>query len=296
LTQVSSYWVAAHLTGIFQIKDESLDVLHRGSRGAGVSINRGVTTTISKTKSSHIEIIFNGIKKAASEAVVTSCIIKLLVSDPESLKLQITHNFEVPLSSGYGASAAGALGTAFALNDVLELGLSEIECFQTAHKAEVLSKSGLGDVIGLYQGGLEIRMEEGAPGIGKTIPMSNNTDWKVATVHFGTLPTSEVLTNASKRKIINKFGSEAISKLVSDPHFGNFIQLSSIFTNEVELWTPRMKDQIQNLPSSVTGAQIMLGEAFFIFYRHESDLKKINIPDSQINKETICQTTVVRRS
>jgi len=51
-----------HLTGFFQICDESTDPLHVGSRGAGVSLSQGVTTTvkIDESSTSSIEIKING--------------------------------------------------------------------------------------------------------------------------------------------------------------------------------------------------------------------------------------------
>ncbi|UCE14246.1 MAG: hypothetical protein JSV04_03480 [Candidatus Heimdallarchaeota archaeon] len=295
MTQAVSYWVAAHLTGLFEIKDKAENELYRGSRGAGVSISRGVTTTIKCIKSSKIEIFFNGVRKSPSETLVTNKVVELLLPQTNRSNLRISHNFEVPLSSGYGASAAGAIGTAFALNTLLELGLPNLELFQVAHKAEVLTKSGLGDVIGLYQGGLEVRLKEGAPGIGSTIPLKNSPGWKIATVHFGSLSTSLVLSNPQQRKAVNDAGSELISKLISRPYFDNFIELSAAFTKKVKLWSPQLKKSIENLPPTVIGSQIMLGEAFFVFYHDKRDLVDIKIPKSQLNKETICQNTILRR-
>ncbi|MHA2248102.1 MAG: pantoate kinase [Candidatus Hodarchaeales archaeon] len=289
-----SYWVASHLTGIFEIKDEPNDLLQQGSRGAGLSISRGVITKVSRVEHSNIEIFFDGIKKTALEAAVTSRVIRILLPEKKQSNLRIIHNFEVPISSGYGATAASALGTAFALNDLLGLEKSKLELFQVAHKAEVLTKSGLGDVIGLYQGGLEIRLKEGAPGIGKTMPFKNLNGWKVATVHLGTLSTSEVLSNPHKRKVVNNAGRELISMLISHPDFYNFIKLSAIFSEKVNLWSPRLQRYVKNLPETVLGSQIMLGEAFFVFFRDRNDLTQINFPITQINEETICQNTVVR--
>ena len=294
MTDDASYWVASHLTGIFEIKDESVDLLQQGSRGAGLSINRGVVTTVSRANLSDVEIFFDGVKKTAKEAVVTTSVLEILLPKKKRSGLRIIHNYEVPLSSGYGASAAGAVGTAFALNDFLGLGLSKLELFQVAHKAEVLAKSGLGDVIALYQGGLEIRLKEGAPGIGKTMPFNNFNGWKVATVHLGTLSTSEVLSNPQKRKAVNDAGKKLISKLISHPNFDNFIKLSAIFTKNANLWSPQLQKFVKNLPQTVVGSQIMLGEASFIFYRNKSDLKQINMPIAQINEEIICQKTVVK--
>ncbi len=295
MTDDVSYWVAAHLTGIFEIKDESNDILTKGSRGAGLCINRGVITTIHQSKCSQIEIFFNGVKQKDTEAAITTRVLEILLPQQLRSNLRVSHDFEIPLSSGYGASAAGAVGTAFALNDFFGLGLSEIELLQVAHKAEVLIRSGLGDVIGLFQGGLELRLKEGAPGIGRTMPITNTNGWKVATIHFGPLSTFEVLSNPLKRKAVNDAGRGLISKLISKPQFEHFIRLSAIFSEKANLWSPQLRKSVQSLPATVVGAQIMLGEAFFVFYREDADLAKIKVPMAQINKEIICQKTIVRR-
>jgi pantoate kinase len=295
LTDVVSYWIASHLTGIFEIRDDSNDLLRKGSKGAGLSINRGVITTAKVTSDLDVKISFNGKEIPITEAEVTAQVIEFLLPEKDRINLRIEHIFQVPLSSGYGASAAGAIGTAYAVNDLLELGLSELELFQIAHKAEVLTKSGLGDVIGLYQGGLEIRLREGAPGFGETMSFDNLNGWKVATVHLGTLPTSEVLSNQHKRKKVNEAGRKVMSKLISSPSFSNFIKQSAAFTTKVNLWSNKLQECIRNLPKSVIGTQIMLGEAIFIFYHEPSDLEGIEIPVSQVYPETICYNTVVKR-
>ncbi len=295
MTDDVSYWVASHLTGIFEIIDSSKDLLRKGSRGAGLSINRGVITTINLTNHSNVKIFFDGREKNETEAAITTKIIELLLPQKEKSNLRVKYNFQVPLSSGYGASAAGAIGTAFALNDLLELGLSELELFQMAHRAEVLTRSGLGDVIGLHQGGLEIRLREGAPGIGETMPFENSDGWKVATAHLGTLPTSEVLSNRHKRKAVNEAGRELISELILHPNFSNFVKFSAAFSTKANLWSKRLQDYIRHLPKSVVGSQIMLGEALFIFYHDYDDLGDIKIPGTQIHAETICHDTIVKR-
>ncbi|UCG00887.1 MAG: GHMP kinase [Candidatus Heimdallarchaeota archaeon] len=295
MTDEVSYWVASHLTGIFEIRDSSSDILKKGSRGAGLSINRGVITTIGLSKHSGVQIFFDGREKIKTEAVVTSKVIEILLPKKEEVNLKVEHNFQVPLSSGYGASAAGAVGTAFALNDLLELGLSELELLKVAHQAEVITRSGLGDVIGLYQGGLEIRLKEGAPGIGKTMSFTNSGGWKVATVHLGKLPTSEVLSDNRKRETVNEAGRELISELISRPTFSNFVKLSAAFSAKTNLWSKRLQNHVRNLPHSVVGSQIMLGEAFFIFYHDSDDLKEIKVFGTQIHQETICQDTIVKR-
>ena len=294
MTQDISYWVAAHLTGIFQIKDENNDLLRCGSRGAGVSINRGVITTASKSKSSSVKYFFNGIETERGKALVSSKVVEILIPRTKQTDFRLDYKFEIPLSSGYGASAAGAVGTAFAINDLFDLGRSNLELFQIAHQAEVITKSGLGDVIGLFQGGLEIRTKEGAPGFGKTLPIKNSNRWEIATVHLGSLKTSIILSNPQKREAVNVAGEKLIKDLISNPTMDNFVVLAADFTEKVNLWSPRLKKYIKNLPENIIGAQIMLGESLFLFYQQESDLKLSNIPHNMINKETICQQPVLK--
>ena len=133
MTQEALYWVAAHLTGIFQIKDENPDILKRGSRGAGISITRGVRTSVKRVTSFPIKYYFDGIDIEAKKALVSSKVVEILLPEPDRNSIQINHEFEVPLSAGYGASAAGAVGTAFCLNELFKLGLTEVEIFQAAH-------------------------------------------------------------------------------------------------------------------------------------------------------------------
>ena len=59
-------------------------------------------------------------------------------------KITINHEIEFPVSAGFGASGAGALSTAFALNELLGEIYEPLKCGQIAHEAEVMNKTGLG--------------------------------------------------------------------------------------------------------------------------------------------------------
>ncbi|MFX1538263.1 MAG: hypothetical protein ACFFDI_29045, partial [Promethearchaeota archaeon] len=60
------------------------------------------------------------------------------------------------------------------------------------------------------------------------------------------------------------------------------------------LWSKKLHEYIRNLPTSVIGSQIMLGEAFFIFYHENGDLENIKIPGFHIHPEIICHNTIVK--
>ena len=76
---------------------------------------------------------------------------------------------------------------------------------------------------------------------------------------------------------------------------GTQLRYKKDFSVKRNLWSQRLQRFIRNLPQSVVGSQIMLGEALFIFYHDCDDLKDIKAPDTQIQAETICHDTIVRR-
>ena len=139
-----------HITGFFQIFDYSPQPLLIGSRGAGVSLTKGVETKVrveSASKSS-IEIMINGDSTQhfeVSEHVARAALSLYKGSFPtKNARLTVEHKTDVPVGAGFGSSGAAALSLAFALNQALGLNLSRIEAAQLAHIADAECKTGLG--------------------------------------------------------------------------------------------------------------------------------------------------------
>ena len=295
MTKKVTYWIASHLTGFFEIVDQASDPLLRGSRGAGLSIGRGVTTSILASDDPNIQIYFDANIIGYEKAAITTKVIDLLLPQHEKKHFQVQHQFEVPLSAGYGASAAGALGCAFALNDFFNLGYSKLALFQVAHRAEVLLKSGLGDILGLYQGGLEIRTKPGAPGFGETMAFTNEEEWKLATTSLGSISTADILSDSEKREVVSCTGYRGMRDLLQKPTFTEFIRLSQRFTESVGLMSPNLRKFTNLLDKGIETAQIMLGNSLFLFYKEQAIIDDLKHSTSGIIQEEICQETVIRR-
>lgn len=285
-----AWWVASHLTGFFTIHNESLSLIHKGSRGAGFNISRGVITTMKVSPDNKHHIHFNDKKVPLEQAEVSLNVIKSFFSQFELQNhISIFHSFDVPLSSGFGASAAGALGTSLALNSLYNLNLSKQEIFAIAHQAEILGGGGLGDIIGLYQGGYEIRTKEGAPGIGQTLPMEVDKDYKIATVSFGKMPTGHVIKDEQWKKIINREGTKVYQQFVKNPDITNFVNVSQKFSLETRLATKEVKNFYKQYSDrDIKVSQIMLGNGVFLFYTDEREIQ--GIPN--VIKEKICFNTI----
>jgi len=287
---MDGYWVASHITGFFIICNEHPDSLYKGSKGAGFSISRGVKTLVEFSEDKKNHFFFNDNEVDINIANVSSHVLKRISAN---LKLEtginIYHFFEVPLSSGYGASAAGAVGTAFALNDLLDLGLKEKKLLAIAHIAEVEEGGGLGDVIGLYEGGWEYRVREGAPFIGKTERMKVEDEYKIATISFGDLPTQHVIKNEEWKKRINTIGVKAFELFIKNPTVTNFVKQSLYFSVNSKLETNEIKNfRLTYQDRELFMSQIMLGNCIFILYKKNKELPEI----PGVVKEKICTETI----
>ncbi|MHA1198304.1 MAG: pantoate kinase [Candidatus Heimdallarchaeaceae archaeon] len=288
---MSKFWVASHITGIFTIEDEHPDPLQKGSLGAGFSISRGTTTWVESSDDNKNHFFFNGREVSSEEANISNYILDYIQELSKSqTAISIFHEFEVPLSCGFGASASGALGSVLALNEHLDLDLSKPNLFQIAHRAEVINGGGLGDVIGLLQGGWEYRTKAGAPGIGEAKNILENS-YKVATLNLGPIETKAVIKNEKWKQQINKVGQLFLSSFFNKPSISDFATISKQFAITSYLATPDVIQLIQDLESEdcLTG-QIMLGNGIFLIYKNRSALSSI---DNYIEEE-ICYNTIKR--
>jgi hypothetical protein len=64
----------------------------------------------------------------------------------------------------------------------------------------------------------------------------------------------------------------------------------------VQLWSSQLLTILDTLPDNIIGAQIMLGDALFLFYHEEDDLADVKISPDLIQPEEICSETIKRLS
>ena len=212
-------WVPSHITGFFAAKRQD-DPRLSGSIGCGLCLDLGATTSIEGSEET--EIFLNGV---VSEAPVTRYVVEELAKEPVRVKTEL----DMPFGSGFGASGAGALGCAYALNAYFDLGLTTNQAAAVAHVAEVTNRTGLGDVIAQNAGGMVMRLEPGAPGTGRIdrIPVP---PLKVNYVVRGPISTRDVLTDEALMKAINQAGVAALKELLKRPTLQDFMRLSRRFT------------------------------------------------------------------
>jgi pantoate kinase len=233
-----------HITGFFQICDKHANPLHVGSRGAGVSMKRGVETAVKVTEaqSDSTEIKINGVRQEFAE--VSRYVMSYMISGLKQathFEIDVEHNVDAPVGAGFGTSGAAALSLALALNHALGLGMSNVGAAQVAHVAEVYCRTGLGTVIAEAFGGLELRVKPGGPGIGRIKQLRVPRNTVVACLVFGPLSTKESLMNPETRKRINGCGGDLVDKLAKEPETADFLGSSRQFAENVGLISNRVR-------------------------------------------------------
>ncbi|MFX1485214.1 MAG: pantoate kinase [Promethearchaeota archaeon] len=273
--QTAKAFVPGHVTGIFRIFDEYDDPLRCGSIGAGFSVAIGTETTVSVMDHSSLEITTE-YNNERIDAKVTKTVVRRLTDDYErKLKVHVTHDSSLISGAGFGASGAGALGTAYALGYLLDNEMSPVKAASYAHIAEVVNRTGLGDVISQTVGGIEVRKKPGSPGIGATLKISHDNSLRVVLAGAQGLDTSEVLSNPDYRNRINTVGDELVSRIIHDLKMETFIQCSREFSEAIGLKTERVKAALLDLESNgfPNSGMVMLGDSVFCFCENSETSK-----------------------
>jgi pantoate kinase len=103
---------------------------------------------------------------------------------------KVSTRCHLPISAGFGLSAAALTASAMAANQAFALGYTIAECSSFAHEAEILHKTGLGDIAACQGGGVDCRK---GPGLAAAIARLYGPFPPVYAATFGPLPSPGIL-------------------------------------------------------------------------------------------------------
>ena len=179
-----------HITLLFTVDKSSRLKRSQGSRGAGFAVQHGVRITgtlrvVDEIRPLQTMVGIDPDRKPANYEIpehrvsiidmngqqreditlyldfLQACRDAKLLRDHEWLELDVI--LECPTSQGFGMSAAGLMALGTVVKGLSERGTTE-QYEKIAHRIEREHGAGLGDVLGLSVGGIELRLEPGAPG------------------------------------------------------------------------------------------------------------------------------------
>ncbi|HZA48368.1 MAG TPA: hypothetical protein VE521_05520 [Nitrososphaera sp.] len=260
-----------HITGFFEVPHDvsCFHFLHRGSKGAGFSIDRGITTTayIYESAKADYQISINGIKSHNAE--VSKWVIEeyLKLADRPYF-INIHQDVEIPIGFGLGSSGAAALSLSYALNQVLDIGLNRTQAAQIAHQAEIACNTGLGTVIAEFAGGFEMRTSAGAPGVGSVSKIDLDKNYKAIVLCLAPILTRSFLTNRINE--INGLGGIMLSKLSASRSLDDFLEMSHGFAEMLSLTEGRCRGPIAALKTrGIESSVALFGQTVFTVVSEE---------------------------
>ncbi len=245
-----------------------------GARGGGFGLQKGVLTqvTVEEAKSPGIAVIING--KHAPEAKTTKMVIETLLSKlQKSYVVIVNHKIGVPIGTGFGTSAGGALTAGLALKEALDLPLTYNQIGKIAHVAEIECQTGLGTVSSLaFAGGCVLVVEPGAPGICQIDRIPLTPEYMVVAGFFKSNIPKTVLADPEKKKLINRYGKKTLKAILAKPTLQNFLDCCWDFSEETGLATDnsRLLVKLAKKAGAVGAAQNMIGEAVHAIVREEN--------------------------
>jgi pantoate kinase len=219
-------------------------------------------------------VIGDGVEAVVSSATTTSvtihrvsrggAILELYEGSPPleyaldrlGLHARVVTRCRLPIGAGFGCSAAALLATLSAASALFSLELSREEIAELAHEAEVVHRTGLGDVAALQGGGLVCRS---GPGIHAGITRLHSDNGPLMALSFGPLPTPAVLGSAEAMARVTEAFPGRCPRDIAD-----FLSLSRSFSEKSGLITPLVRQALagcdrRGVPASMT----MLGEGVF---------------------------------
>jgi pantoate kinase len=264
---MSDTLIGGHITLLFTVEKDGRLLRNQGSRGAGFNVEHGVRATVLQIENQGAgeEIIFSagssldekidltegkieisifdmhGKEMIDSTAIYIDLVEELrhakLLENKDSYSIKV--NLDLPTSQGFGMSAAGLVAVAYAFRELTGKGLAG-QYLRLCHRIERIHGSGLGDVLGISAGGVEIRLQAGAPGasgraLGFGCPQQILLVWQPSEKRH----TSKYIDDKEWQNKITLAGQKAVNNLKNKSwghsQWNEILKQSRIFAQESDL-------------------------------------------------------------
>lgn len=252
-----------HISGYFRrVQGESNS--GAGSIGAGIVVSEGVTASVVKADTPHVTIRRIHGNSTIQDEFQGSPPIEYIMEKLE-ISAEVITECRLPISAGFGMSAAALLSSITAMNALFGLSLSVEDIASLAHEAEIVHRTGLGDVAACKNGGLVCRTGQG---INTKITRLYGITEPISAVNFGPMNTADVLDSDDIMKRIESAYSCECPKDIY-----HFFQLSRDFAEKSGLISENVNTALaacdaEGIPASMT----MLGDGLFAYGERSIDV------------------------
>ncbi len=249
-------YAPSHVTGLVVPRTGARDPRARGSLGAGIVLDVGVAASVLWHPAARASVDLSS-NVGAKLPISLDVARRLLAARPGRLTVRLEH--ALPVGSGFGSSASGALATALAVTAALRL--PRARAVEVAHLADLFGGGGLGGVAAILGGGLELRLRPGIPPFGRSLRIPLESAVAVGTLGRP-IPTRRLLSNARWLRRLAR-AQPFYDALLQDRTADGFWTASEGFTNAIGLASPPLRALLRGLRRrGARAAQAMFGESF----------------------------------
>jgi pantoate kinase len=256
MEEASVAFCPGHISGYF-CPVRGPDLTTTGSIGAGLVISEGVTSSVCSAGRSRADIVRTSFQGEVIERIRGSPPIERAM-DRLGVEARVETRCRLPLSAGFGLSAAALISTISALNDYFSLGMTTLECYALAHETEVTGMTGLGDVAACQGGGIDCRKGAGISGGIIRLPPP---PMPVYAVTFGPLPSPGVLgSGTAMDQVARAFPARCPASI------DEFLALSRKFVEDSGLITPDVRMALALCDRErIAASMTMIGNGIFAY-------------------------------
>ncbi len=280
MKKTAKAFAPAAISSFFEIHDSQkgkpiADLEKVGAIGGGFGLKKGVNTkvTLQETQKNNVTVFINS--TTAPQAKTTMRVVEAILSKTNSkYDVKVEHQIDVPIGTGFGTSAGGALTAGLALREALEMPLTYNQIGKIAHVAEIQCQTGLGTVSSLtFSGGCVLVVEPGAPGICQIDRIPITPDYMVVAGYLNpTIRKETVLSSPKKKKEIKGYGRKTLEAILDEPNLENFLDCCWEFSQKAGFATEKICQLVKSAKKAgaVGAAQNMIGEAVHAVVHEEN--------------------------
>lgn len=243
-----------HISGYFR-PVTGPDYRTTGSIGAGIVIEEGVVVRATPSPVPGVVARHVGEDGTVLEELHDSPPLAYLLRRLRA-GVQLETVCSLPIGAGFGLSAAALMAAAAAINELFGLGMTPGACAELAHEAEIVHRTGLGDVAACQGGGRDFRL---GPGIAAGIHRFFDLDAPISAVTFGPLPSPTVLGSALA---LDRVTAAYPGEYPGTP--AGFFRLSRLFAEKSGLLTRELDGLLRDCEKhGIMASMTMLGNGVF---------------------------------
>ena len=251
-----SAFCPGHVSCVFQ-PVSSYDTMCQGSRGFGIRLSLGARADVSFRDDGTVNIWLDGLQ---SIAPVTRMAVECLAPG-QGMDIRIEN--DLPVSQGFGMSAAGALAASLCVASATDQ--SRFKAFEAAHVAEVRCGGGLGDVAAIVAGGdIPVRAVAGMPPHGKVVSAPFRMEDLTLVVIGPVMKTDSVLNDVRAVDRIRAASAGSMEAFLAEQTVDSLFEQSCRFSAGSGVESPAIRRAIQRLESKgFRAGMCMLGNSIF---------------------------------